>query len=54
VTLYQRDQRLGRLQLVVEGDELEFLAERAALGVDVVDDELEHLKAGIAASGERA
>ena len=50
----QRDQRLGGLLLVVKGDQLEFLAERTALGVDVVHDELELLQTGIAACGERA
>ena len=49
----QRDQRLGRLQLVVEGHQLELPAQRAALRVHVVDDVVEHLKELIAAGGER-
>ena len=39
----ERDQRLGRLRLVVEGHQLEFAAQRAALGIDVVDDVLQLL-----------
>jgi len=51
---FERDQRFGRLQLVVDRHQLEFLAERAAHCVLARDDELEVLQKFIAAGGERA
>ncbi len=45
---FQGEQRLGRLRLVVEGDQLELLPEGAAPAVDVVDDVLELLQVLIA------
>ena len=50
---FQRDQRLGRLQLVVERDQLVFAPERAAHGVLACDDELEDLQELVAARGKR-
>ena len=50
----ERDQRFGRLQLVVERDQLELAAERAARGVFPRDDKLENLQELVAARGERA
>jgi hypothetical protein len=44
----ERDQRVGRLRLVVERHQLEFLAERAALRIDVVEDVLHLLEVGVA------
>ena len=49
----ERDQRVRRLRLVVERDQFELLAERAALGVDVVDDVLHLLQVGVADLRER-
>ena len=49
----ERDQRVGGLRLVVERHQLELLAERAALRVDVVDDVLHLLQVGVAHLGER-
>ena len=49
----ERDQRVRRLRLVVERHQLELLAERAALGIDVVDDVLELLQVRVADLGER-
>ena len=50
----ERDQRVGRLRLVVERHQLELLAQRAALGrVDVVDDVLHLLQVGVAHLRER-
>ena len=48
----QRDQRLGRLQLVVERYDLELTAEGAALGVETVEQNLEDFQKFIAARGE--
>ncbi len=50
----ESDQRIGRLRFVVEGNELELLAERAALGVDEIDDVLHLLQVGVADLGEQA
>src|SRR4029077_18092222 len=50
----EREQGLGRLRLVVEGDQLELLAEGAPAAVDVVDDVLELLQVLIADLGEGA
>ena len=49
----QRDQRVRRLRLVVERHQFELLAERAALGVDVIDDVLHLLQVGVADLRER-
>ena len=49
----ERDQRVRRLRLVVERNQLELLAERAALRVDVVDDVLDLLQVGVADLRER-
>jgi hypothetical protein len=50
----QRDQRVRGLRLVVERDQFELLAERAALRIDVVDDVLHLLQVGVADLRERA
>ena len=49
----ERDQRVRRLRLVVEWNQFELLAERAALGVDVIDDVLHLLQVGVADLRER-
>ncbi len=51
---FQRDQRFGRLQLVIERDQLELAPKRAAHGVFPRDDKLEDLEELVAARGERA
>ena len=50
----ERQQRIRRLRLVVEGDELELPAEGAAAAIDPVDDVLELLEVLIADLGEGA
>ena len=46
--------RFLRVELVVEADDLELLAEHAALGVDLVGEELERLEADLADAGAAA
>jgi DNA invertase Pin-like site-specific DNA recombinase len=48
VAAFEREQRLGRLRLVVEGDDLELAADGATAAVDVVEDVLELLQVLIA------
>ena len=51
---FQGDQGFGRLQLAVEGHDLELLAEHAAFGVDAIEQDLEDLEELIPARSKRA